>query len=98
MNSDSMNELTSIELTEKLTWELLDGQLSESGLNDLEGLMREDAECLKCYLSCIQLERDLKQLFLADDAKDAAPTSSRLPGFPPINLANNGNPAITSQG
>ncbi|KAA1261595.1 hypothetical protein LF1_41450 [Rubripirellula obstinata] len=96
MNSDATNELSSVERTEQLTWELLDGQLSESALSDLEGLMRNDPECLRCYISCVQLEQDLKQLFHGEDAKGQSKSNMRLPGFPPINLASDGNSAITN--
>lgn len=96
MDSDATNKLSSVERTEKLTWELLDGQLSESGLSDLERLMLDDPECLRCYISCVQLEQDLKHLFHGEDAKGQSKANTRLSGFPPIHLASDGNSAITN--
>lgn len=97
MTSKSNNDLSKLELTEKLTWELLDEQLSDSRLGELEDLMREDADCLQCYVSCVQLEQDLKRLFHSGDAEQEASPKLRQPGFPRINLASDGTPAMPSQ-
>ena len=96
MNSDTAKKPLNIERTEQLSWELLDDRLSESGLKELEKLMLEDAECVKCYVSCLQLEQDLKQLFRADMAEQQAAPEGKIPEFPTTGFATDGNLPITS--
>lgn len=63
MTMTERNELSKLDLTESLTWKLLDENISEDEVRELERLMREDPACLEHYVNALQLHLDLQDHF-----------------------------------
>ncbi|TWU45456.1 hypothetical protein Q31b_06280 [Novipirellula aureliae] len=71
-------------LAEQLTWDLLDGQISEPGMQQLEELIEADEESRRCYIACLDLDQMLSEYFQQPSAvkEQSTPTTRPFGGVP----------------
>ena len=69
-----------VEEIEQLVWKLLDDQISISGLQRLEKVIREDPVARATYLDCVRMHVDLTEMFAQSaEAEGCPPTKSPSP-------------------
>ena len=74
---------------EKLTWAMLDDDLSETGQRQLEQLLCDSDAARKDYIGCIQLHVDLQDYFAEEKPANTPPSTP--PRSPVLGFLNAGN-------